>query len=512
MKRIIWLLTVVAVALCMAGCVAETEQPQQSQLGAYSNTGQQERQVIPARHYISLIFYEDMDINPLTTTNSENHELLKLVYSPLVRLNERLEAEYVLAQDITVVNTTVTVLLKEGLRFSDGTAVTAADVAAGLKTVRNTPASPYYKRLENVKNISVSDDRTVSITLREEDADFINCLDIPVVQKKGNAGCGPYKFSELGGERVLTPNPHYFTQPAIGTIYLKKPANEKERQNMFSVGLLDVYYATAESELVFSGGKSYQVQTYASDNLLYLGVNCTDPLLSNAQLRNYLSGLIGREKLVQSVLLNQAEATAYPFQSSWYKAKELLQEKNWTDQQKKEKAAALGLNLTENMLLDANGAQLTFNLLVAEDSDVHADTAQAVADSFALSGVKINVEVVPRAKYNARLQSGEYQLYLGEVKTGRTLNTALYATGSAINYGRFSSPELEQAALQYRQGEITLEQYGLIYDQSTPIMPLAYRRGVLFVAADIGDFTSTGTWALYGDITKLVTKETEIAS
>lgn len=512
MKRFILWLTVAATVLCMAGCSGETEQQEQSQLGAYSNTGQEERQVVPARHYISLIFYEDMDINPLTTTNSENHELLKLVYSPLVRLNERLEAEYVLAQDITVVNTTVTVLLKEGLMFSDGTAVTAADVAASLKTVRNTPASPYYKRLQNVKSITTGDERTLRITLQEPDVDFANCLDIPVMQKKGEAGCGPYQFSELGGERVLIPNPYYFIQPSVGVIYLKKPANDRERQNMFSVGLLDVYFATAESELVFSGGKSYQVQTYAGDNLLYLGVNCADPLLANAQLRSYLNGLIGRGKLVQSVLLNQAEAAAYPFQPAWHKAKNLVQEKNWTDQQKKEKATALGLNLTENTLLDAAGTQLTFTLLVAEGSEVHADTAQAVADSFALSGVKIAVEIVPRADYNTRLQTGQYQLYLGEVKTGRTLNTALYATGSAINYGGFSSPELEQAALQYRRGQITLEQYGATYDQYTPIMPLAYRRGVLFVAADIGDFKSTGSWALYGDITKLITKETEITS
>ncbi len=512
MKRL--LTVVLALAVLLSGCAGEAIDPENSahQPGAYGNTGTQEHEVLPARDSISMIFYEDMDIHPLTATNRENHELLKLVYSPLVRLNGALKVEYVLAEAVTVEGTEVTVRLKKGLKFSDGTAVTAADVAAGFKLIKKTPSSPYYGRLENVKKYTAEDEHTLKLTLYEPDVDFINCLDIPVIQESGDAGCGPYQFGEQGGERVLVPNANYFAAPTISVIHLKKPADEQERQNMFSLGLLDVYFATAESELVFSGGKDFKVQTYAGDNLLYLGVNCQSGRLADAKFRSFLSGLIGREKLATGVLLGQAEATAYPFQPSWYKADGLTQDQNWTDPQKKEKATALGLNLTENMLLDAEGKQLTFTLLVAEESSVHQSTAQAVADSLALSGIRVQVELVARAVYNDRLAKGEYELYLGEVRTGRTLNTALYRTGSAINYGQFSGSALEAAAAAYRTGEKTLTEFATVFDQFTPIIPLAYRQGVLFVAADIGEFQSSGTWSLYGDITKLITKETELTT
>ncbi|MBR6793240.1 MAG: ABC transporter substrate-binding protein [Clostridia bacterium] len=511
MKRL--LAVILALSLLLGGCVGEGLDPESAghQPGAYGNDAE-EHEVLPARNYISMIFYEDMDIHPLTATNRENHELLKLVYSPLIRLNSALKTEYVLAEEVKTEGTTVTLRLKEGLRFSDGSAVTAEDVAAGFKLIKKTPASPYYGRLKNVKRYSVTDGRTVTITLYEADTDFINCLDIPVIQKKGTAGCGPYQFAEQGGERVLVPNPHYFATPAISVIHLKKPADEQERQNMFSLGLLDVYFATAESTLVFSGGKDFQVQTYAGDNLLYLGVNCQSGRLADAKFRGFLSGLIGRQKLTEGVLLGQAEATAYPFQSAWYKAEGLTQDHNWTDPQKKEKAAALKLNLTENMLLDAEGKQLTFTLMALEESGVHKSTAQAVAESLALSGIRLQVETVSREVYNARLAKGEYELYLGEVRTGRTLNTGLYAAGSAINYGFFSADPLEAAAAAYRKGEKSLKEFATVFDQYTPIIPLAYRQGVLFVAADIGEFQSSGTWSLYGDITKLITKETELTT
>lgn len=505
MKRFFALVAALSLLLC--GCEGVPEQP--DSLGAYSGAGEKETVKIPPREEISMVFYEDMDTNPLTTPNSENHELLKLVYSPLVRLNRGLQPEYVLAESITVEGTAAEIRLKEGLLFSDGSPLTAEDAANSLRTVQKTPASPYYARLSNVKKISVADDRTLKITLSAPDADFINCLDIPVVQKKGGAGCGPYQFGERNGQRVLEPNPQYFAQPAIPVIRLKKPADDSERQKMFSVGLLDMYFMPAESEQVFSGGKEYRIQTYASDNLLFLGVNCQKEHLNRPEVRGFLSTLIDRDRITENVLLGQAASSAYPFQPAWYKASSLTQNKVPEALAMRDQAEGLGYTLSENNLRTKEGQQLVFSLLVAEGSAAHRDTAQAVAESLALSGVKINVETVPRADYTARLQAGEYDLYLGEVKTGRTLNTALYAAGSPLNYGLFSAPELEEAAARYRAGEKTLAEFAAVFDRYTPVMPLAYRDGVVFAASDIGDLQSAGTWAVYGDITKLVTLERE---
>ena len=513
MKRLLLMLMAVVCLLTFCGCSAlsDFESDPQSLLGAYK--GEEEKgQVLPARSYISMIYYEDMDTNPLTTANRENHELLKLVYSPLIRLTETLKAEYILAETITAEGLTVQVTLKKDLKFSDGSALTAQDVVYSYQTVMKNYASPYASRLVNLKKVAAADGQTVVFTLHSADTDFVNCLDLPIIGKNSTAASGAYCFSEKNGKLVLIPNPHYHLQSGVSTIYLQHPANERERQNMFSVGLLDVYFTSAESETVFSGGKDYQVQTYASDHLLYLGVNCVHPLLGNSGVRGFLNRLLEREKLASSVLLGQAEATAYPFQPAWYKAEGLIHEKNLSDLQKKEQAAALGLNLTENALLDGAGAQVTFSLLAVADSTVHQDTARAVADSFALSGIKINIEAVSRADYQLRLQSGQYELYLGEMKTGRTLNPVLYTAGSTVNFSGAAFPELETAAAQYKAGALELSAFAQTFDASTPFMPLVYRRGVLFVSKDIGTFQSAAAWSIYGDITKLITKETEISA
>jgi len=509
MKRVLILL--VAVVLLLGGCSDATLEQlrEETQLGAYGNKAEEQAEKIPARTYISLAFYEDMDTNPLTTTNSENHELLKLVYSPLVRLDAQMKPVYVLAESIEVDGTTVKVTLKKGLKFSDGSKVKASDAIASIKKVRNSSESPYNARLADLKNYWTDDDRTFTIKLSEENVDIAACLDIPVVKKgKESVGCGPYRFSEQGGERVLVPNKHYFETPSIKTIYLKAPDSAQSAKEMFSVGLLDVYYTAAESDLVFSGGKNYTVQTYSGDNLLYLGINCKDATLKDRKLRSFLSSLIDRQRIAENVLLDRADPTAYPYPSGWYKAEGFAADDR-TEAEKKEQAQALGLTLSEKALLNKKGKQITLSLLVAEGATMHSDAAKAVADSFALSGVRIEVETVSNQKYYERLAAGDYQLYFGEIRTGRSLNTSLFAEDSAVNYSGAAFKNLSKAAEQYKKGTITPAEFAEVFDEYTPVMPLAYRRGVLYTSADIEGFKGMTPWALYGDAAKLATKETE---
>ncbi len=509
-KRLLLLLMIGALALGIFACGEPEPDPGSSPLGAYSDHTPKTEEAAPARNYISLIYYEDMDGNPLTTTNRENHELLKLVYSPLIRLNGKLEAEYVLAESITMEGKTVRITLRKGLKFSDGSAVTAEDLDDSIQTIRQNPTSPYHSRLTNIKRYYAENSRTLVINLKEEDVDFINNLDLPIMKGGKGVGCGPYRFSKKGGERVLVANTHYFARPAIQTIYLKEPTDEKERQNMFAVGLLDVYFGTAESAQVFAGGKAYSVQSYPGDNLLYLGINCREGLLKSGKFRSFLNQITAREKLVKSVLLGQGEAARYPYQPSWYKAPQTVPGSGISETERKEQAAALGLSVTENALLNSAGKPLTFRLLVAAESNIHKAAAEAVAEGLAIAGVTIKIEAVPRAEYDARLAEGTFDLYLGEIKTGRTLNPALYASGSAVNFSGVEFTKLQSAAAQYQSGKISLSAFCEVFDRYTPILPLAYRGGALFAAGDIGEFQSTGSWALYGDMTKLVIKSEKI--
>ena len=121
--------------------------------------------------------------------------------------------------------------------------------------------------------------------------------------------------------------------------------------------------------------------------------------------------------------------------------------------------------------------------------------------------MKLQQEFVSREEYQKRLANGEFDLYLGEMKTGRTLNTLLYETGSAVNYSRGEFSSLEAAAENYRIGEGDLKQVAVAFDAATPVIPIAYRDGLIFTAADVGELEGRSTWAVYGDLSRLKLSE-----
>ena len=279
---------------------------------------------------------------------------------------------------------------------------------------------------------------------------------------------------------------------------------------MFSVGLLDLFFLPIESELTFSGGKDYRIQTYTGDNLLYIGINGENSTLEKAGVRQYLSGLLDREKMVDNVLLGRGNASAFPFQPTWYKAAGLSHHKNWSDIDIKERAIKLGFTIEENRLLEEEGKALTFTLLVNKSSEIHRNMASAIADQLKLSGITIELKAEEKEAYLKALAEGKYDLYLAEVKTGRTLNTSPYGAESPIAHGSINAEKVEKAAAQYRAGALTLAAFGEEFEKTMPIIPLAYRQGVVLASSDIGDFQSAGTWSIYGNSSKLETLEREI--
>ena len=86
-----------------------------------------------------------------------------LTYNGLMRVDhETLEVVPDLAESYTVENETDwTFVLKDGIKFHDGSDCTAQDVAASIEWAKTFPGSANYTR--NIKTIEAVDDKTVKI-------------------------------------------------------------------------------------------------------------------------------------------------------------------------------------------------------------------------------------------------------------------------------------------------------------------------------------------------------------
>jgi hypothetical protein len=75
-------------------------------------------------------------------------------------------------------STNLTIVLRDGLKFQDGTPITAHDLAATLNwLIRNmVPSTPFYSTLVKIKSVSEVDTRTIQISLLDSDRFAVNAI------------------------------------------------------------------------------------------------------------------------------------------------------------------------------------------------------------------------------------------------------------------------------------------------------------------------------------------------
>ena len=148
------------------------------------------------------------------------------LYEPLVRRGYEYELENRLAESVEPNDaaTEWTVVLREGVKFSDGRPVRPEDVVATLERVAD-PDDPKNGAgsIAHVESTEIIDDRTLVIKLSQPDAAFVDTLSeyqmgiVPEDYDPENPiGAGPFKLVNFtpGQSTSLERNEHYFEGPA----------------------------------------------------------------------------------------------------------------------------------------------------------------------------------------------------------------------------------------------------------------------------------------------------------
>ena len=147
----------------------------------------------------SLAYHKDHTLNPITCGEGLQQDVSALLYETLFQLDANFEPVPLLCESYSWDETGLvcTLTIREGVLFSDGTDLTAADAAASLRAA--AASERYGYRLRQIVSITSNRNRQVILTLSAPNQGLISLLDIPVV-KSGTenqtvpTGTGPYLF------------------------------------------------------------------------------------------------------------------------------------------------------------------------------------------------------------------------------------------------------------------------------------------------------------------------------
>lgn len=499
MKRLLPLLLVLSVLLSGCGKIDDgTSFDPLAELNEYY--GVQEEEEIPPLTTFTLPYHSGETWDPITCGDGVQQTISSLIYEPLFRLDETFTPQPLLVSEAVFDDEglTCTLYVRSGVRFSDGSALTAQDVAA---TLLRAAASPRYApRLHQIETV-VAEGNTVVITLTEANRAFTALLDIPVVRfgtekEAVPVGTGPYVPSADMTQLIRNVNWWQALSLPFEEIALRPYKSEEAAAYAFTSHDVHLFvYEHLSDEQLFSASSASSTDADTSV-MHYLSVNMRRTALSDPALRQAVSLAIDRESLSDATLSGHAAATQFPLNpvSPLY-------------------PAALEVDTASNAVYEAMTAleltdgekKVSLRLLVNNENDFKVAVAGNIAAMLNRYDFDVTVVSLPWEDYLYTLSTGNYDLYYGECKLSADWDIApLLSRGGNLNYGGYESDVADALMTVLRTADEddradAMETLCRLLQQDAPMMPLFFERSsVLLTQGAVDAITPTATNPFYG--------------
>jgi peptide/nickel transport system substrate-binding protein len=478
--------------------------------------------------------FSTLDTLTSTASDSAAERVRNLMFNSLVRKNENFEYVGELASNIATSEDgrTVTLTLRDGVKFHNGKDFTSADVKYTFDKLFETKgykSGAFFdtvngKQIAHITSLSTPDPKTVVFVVERpalKNQLLSNLVAIPIIpdgtveqQKTSPVGSGPFKFARFDQSQNIVEfdafTEYWEGAPKFPKLRVKTVTDASALQAELQTGSVDL--APAPSNMppdtlkLLNGAGNIKVEQFEGSNIQYIGLNTTSTPLNNQKIRQAIGYAIDREKLINELLSGQAKiassvlpagswaystGTQYSFDQE--KARQLLKEAGYKD---------------EPIKFKYSSGNAAFN-----------SYAQAIQSSLAAVGLNVQIETVDPGTLRTQLAQGQYQMNTGVWIGGNQdpiFLKDLFTTGripgptvSCCNRWRYSNPEVD-GLLEDAINELDREKAKQMYikawqivSNDLPLLPLWYPANMVVSNSRIGNIkmNPSGDWTFIKDIT-----------
>ena len=478
--------------------------------------------------------------NPLNTT----YALLAVgfIYEPLVFVNplQNGKTTPMLATSWSwgAGNKSLTFTIRQGVKWSDGTPMTAADVVYTFNMIKKYPALDLTGAWSVLSSVTATGN-TVTMNFSQVAVPYFYYIadQTPIVPQHiwstytnptSNAvthpvGTGPYLMSKCSPSNITyTANPSYWQPglPKIAKIQYPAYTSNTTANNDLANGTAQwgAQYIPAINSFYKSKSPNYNYWFPPTVNVSIIP-NLTNPLLKDVKVRQAMSYAIDRQKVSTigesgyEPPANQTGIVTPTFSSSLSNSAV----SSWGNGYDPAKATSLlqsaGFHMgSDGIMANAAGQKLSFTILNIGDYSDWVASVQVIQQDLKAIGIQITPNNLSNTDFDADLFYGKYQLaYYDQQTFGpsawyelnnwlNSANTAPVGKSAATNYERWSSPSTDQLLNQYTTTtdpatqQSILNQIQQVMLSEAPIIPVV--EAVDWYQYDTGTFSG---WPTPGD-------------
>lgn len=418
--------------------------------------------------FVVLLPTDVLQLDPRRVSDAYGLKVSRLLFGSLVTIDPHtLDVVPDLAERVTVVSPTVyRVLLREGLRFSDGSTLDAADVIATYESVADPATrSPHARNYARVQSVVAITPRTVEFTLREPHATFLTDLELPIVRAEDRNAVlgtkdgplpicsGPYVLTRRAtGSLSLSANTHWYAgRPAHPRVRFVVVRDDNTRALRMLAGAGDVALNSIPPLLVplFEGDSRFRVESVDGVGTTYLGFNTESPKLQDVAVRQAIAFALDRAAIVESKFHGRAHvARGFLPSAHWAHDNDVA-----TYQHDVRRANAM-LDAAGVRDPDGDGPRPRMTLMLRTSSDrFRQSIGRALAAQLRDVGIEVDVRPSELATLLADLNAGRFELttlQIPEVFEPHTLSSFFASdripgrgTGQGANRFRYANARFD---------------------------------------------------------------------
>lgn len=375
-------------------------------------------------------------INPILSKNQNIQDISRLIYEPLLNIDENYKIELCLAKEWSKVSATSYVIkLKENIKWHDLVEFEAKDVQFTMDKIKNEVTDSIYAwSLEKVLSVEVIDKYTIRINLSEEVPFFEYNLTFPIMAnhyyinenfktsgKNNNpVGTGQYKVVEnVDNSLKLKKSDEWWKKESkdakLEVITVNKYANIGEVYNAFKIGNIDLLTTKSIDTDINIGTIGFQNKSYRGRKLDFIAINTTNSILKNKEVRQAIQYAIDKQNIVSSVYKGKYDISNFVLDYGNYlynqekihyeynqeKAKQILVDNGWEYKSKQ-----------WQKVQEHKTKRISLNLIVKESDVARVNVAEIITGQLQNIGFKINLVKASDNQYSNYLKNKNYDLIL----------------------------------------------------------------------------------------------------
>ena len=450
MKRITAALTAAVMAVSLAACSNNADPVGESSQPSQTDTEPQAVHLNLAESWDFQYFYTIITPEVSSSSGYDITYYLTSFYDTLFEYNTDGEVVGVLAEDWSMSEDgkTYTFQIKQGVKFSDGSDLTAEDVAKSILAVPVNLGqyNGSYGRLTTIiEDAVVADEYTVELhltqpyynTLRElclanpfgivSSEQFNEDLTAKDTFRTATYGTGPYMYAGDNDGQIwnFVRNPNYWGEaPDVDSFSIKYiPDNDAKilaMQNGEVDFLSGIKNISAESFEQMEQTEGFQAQAdEKSLQTYYVGYNLSDPIFGDQTVREAISSAVDKDAIVESIyggLYDKAdtffsrnlpycdvEQTIYNFDLDH--ANQILDEAGYTD-------------TDGDGIREKDGVKLSASFMYQTGSASDDNLVVYICDQASKIGIELTPQSAQMMDWYAMVQSGEYGLTIFKTQGG----------------------------------------------------------------------------------------------